>query len=294
MADKGTAITTEFVNCNLCGGDKFSILLRFDRQTVLSPSTTGLDIPSMDVYPSVVRCRKCGLVFVNPRWIFSAGVMPYSEKAEEVYFETTHTKRIFAYNRLIEQIMKRYRLSTLRAIDVGCGDGIMLEVCDRAGVDCDGFEISDALVQQLRNKFGQERIRTGTLELIPEKTYEVVFMINVIEHLSDPKLTLRQIFNILKPGGLILIHAPNMGGLPARMLGARWHQIEPLGHLYYYDRRTLEETLSKVGLQPEGYFHLESTSGIKRAMQEGLEKFHLHIDNGLGVIGKKAGKQVKA
>ena len=114
-----------------------------------------------------------------------------------------------------------------------------------------------------------------------------MFLINVIEHLSDPKFAIQQIFHLLKPGGLVFIHAPNMGGLPAMLRGADWHQIEPLGHLYYFIWKTLGRMMAAVGFISEGGFYLKSASALKSTVQFVLDRLHLHLDNGLGMIARR-------
>jgi 2-polyprenyl-3-methyl-5-hydroxy-6-metoxy-1,4-benzoquinol methylase len=241
----------------------------------------------MDVFPSLVECKNCGLVYINPRWIFLHGVMPYDEEAEGVYFKATTGKRTVAFKQLIAQIKNKYHLPTYHALDIGCGDGLMLELCKLAGIECDGFEVSDSLVRELQSKHGENKIYTGSLDWIPEKNFDVVFLINVIEHLSNPVLTLAQIYRLLKPSGIVFIHAPNYGGLPAKLFGARWHQIEPLGHLYYYNRRTLVATIRQAGYNLAGYFYLKSYSPIKSTIQYLLEILQIHLDNGLGIVAQK-------
>src|SRR5450759_494176 len=149
----------------------------------------------------------------------------------------------------------------------GCGDGLLLEICQQAGIECDGFEISDSLVRKLRSRFGKETIHNGNLEMLPEKTYDIVFLINVIEHLTDPVITLAQIYRILKPGGITFIHAP-------------------LAHLYYFNDRTIEGILRKSGFQPDGNFYLTSKSVLKKTAQQILSFLDIRLDNGLGVIAR--------
>jgi SAM-dependent methyltransferase len=282
-----TGIKIEQVRCNLCGEDNAEVKYRFNRENTLLRSTIDFDLSELDIYPAIVECRSCGLVYVNPRWAFPVGVLPYNIEAEEAYFIMTRGERIIAFTNLIKIIQERYCMPNLRAIDVGCGDGLMLEQCQLAGIDCDGFEISDSLIQKLRAQFATKKIYSGNLSNISEKSYDIVFLINVIEHISDPKLTLTQLFNILKPGGYAFIHAPNIGGLPAIVMGSRWHQIEPLTHLYYYNWKTLKATLKRVGFYSAGDFYLKSDSVVKSAIQIIVNRLHIHLDNGLGIIAQR-------
>ncbi len=278
----------EVTRCNLCGQDDVKRLYRYDQKNLPPATTAGMDLSTMDIFPAIVKCRNCGLVYVNPRWRLPEDVMPYSQRAEQAYFEQTRPARIVAYDHLVKLARRRSPAHPLRFLDVGCGDGLLLERSLQAGLACDGFEVSPALIQALQAKFGAQRIFSGDLGSLPAGTYDCAFLVNVIEHLPDPQLTLQQIQRLLLPGGRVFVHAPNLGGLPARLQGRRWHHVEPLAHLYYFNHDTLAALLSKAGFSPEGDFYLKSDMIVKNLLQWIFNKLGWHVDNGLGVIGRKA------
>lgn len=280
-------IHVEVVRCNLCSADDFRVMYQFNRQSVLSPETVALDISTLDIFPAIVKCRKCGLVYVNPRWMFDEGTMPYTQEAELAYFEQTRPARIIAYDHLVRLAQRSYPRQSLCVLDIGCGDGQLLMRCRLGGIACDGFEVSPTLLQVLQSKFEPQRILSDDLGAIPAGSYDCAFLINVIEHLPDPKLTLDQIFNLLKPGGRVFIHAPNLGGLPARLLGKRWHQIAPLVHLYYFTRAILNEMLTREGFVLDRDFYMKSSSPAKAVFQLVFSKLGWHVDNGLGLVASK-------
>jgi 2-polyprenyl-3-methyl-5-hydroxy-6-metoxy-1,4-benzoquinol methylase len=280
-------IQVEVVRCNLCGADDFRVMYEYDHSSVLTPETAGLEISALDIFPVIVKCRQCDLVYVNPRWTYARGVMPYSQEAEQAYFEQTRLTRIVAYDHLVQLAQRSYPRQSIQALDVGCGDGLLLERCQLAGIDCDGFEVSLPLLHTLQEKFGPQKILSGDLSCITADSYDCVFLINVIEHLPDPRLTLGQIYKLLKPGGCVFVHAPNLGGLPARLSGRRWRQIEPLSHLYYFTNATLRELMQKAGFVYGGNFYMQSSSPVKAVLQQIFNKLGWHADNGLGLIAMR-------
>lgn len=280
-------IRLENVSCAFCGCDKTQEVYKIKiDQTFLRSAAKITQNP--EKFAMVVRCKECGLVYANPRWIFPDGVMPYSEKEEEQYFASTYLQRKIAFTELVRQIPSFSQRTVQKALDIGCGDGVLLDVCMQAGIQCDGLEISESLVRDLREKFGTQVIHNSGLEAIPENEYDAVFLINVIEHLPNPLQILQQIHRILKPGGLVLIHAPNFGGLSAHVLGQSWHQIDPLVHLNYFEYHTLDQMLLKSGLHSINRFYLLSSSPIKRIVQRIFYRLGIFIDNGLGVVGQRA------
>lgn len=73
-------------------------------------------------------------------------------------------------------------------LDYGCGNGILLNDLKRAGFDAYGYD-------KFSDEFGK----------MPEMQFDVVSMVEVIEHLSHPFAEIDEIFNVLKPGGVLYI-----------------------------------------------------------------------------------------
>src|SRR5258708_15250718 len=120
-------------------------------------------------------------------------------------------------------------------------------------------------------------------------SYDVVALINVLEHLPNPQQMLRVVAGLARPGGLVLVHVPNLGGLPGRMAGAHWHQIEPLAHYYYFTARTLSQLLAKCGFQVVGRFSLVVAGKWSGNVQRLAGRFGLYLDRGLGLVARNAG-----
>jgi len=85
--------------------------------------------------------------------------------------------------------------------------------------------------------------------MLPDGVYDVVTLISVLEHVHEPYQVLRAALSRLVPDGVLLVNVPNSAGIPARLYGPRWDQIEPLVHLYYFTARTLSLMLERVGLR---------------------------------------------
>jgi SAM-dependent methyltransferase len=85
--------------------------------------------------------------------------------------------------------------------------------------------------------------------LFPENGFDVVTLIEVIEHLDDPVHALRQAVRWLRPGGLLYLTTPNVHSLNGRLLGPRWSIFCPPEHLTIWSPRGLRTALSRLGLR---------------------------------------------
>ena len=278
----------QYVPCDICGESQPKILFEIEGKSsrALSVLTDGYEV-KLDQVANVVQCQHCGLIYVNPRIHLEAGMLPYSTEDEEAYFQSTYSQRTYACQRLVGQLSNWCGTRPARLLDIGCGDGVLLDACERGGIDFVGTEVSLALVERLRNQYGDRIQYAEEISSLPSESFDVVALINVIEHLEKPGETVAEARRLLKPGGVFLVHAPNMAGLPARLHGKDWHQVQPLVHLYYFTPASLKRLLKKAGLTPIGRFSLLSPSPLKRAVQVLSDRFEIFLDNGLGIAARR-------
>lgn len=72
-------------------------------------------------------------------------------------------------------------------------------------------------------------------------------MIHVIEHVSDPYSTLKEVYRILKPGGIFVMETPRYDTLMFKLLGKRERSLSCDGHIYFFTTSTLEKLATKAG-----------------------------------------------
>ncbi len=129
-------------------------------------------------------------------------------------------------------------------LDLGCGTGLFLECATRWGITCEGLDGSAAAVELSMQRIAPSKIFHSVLGAplpFPSDFYSAVVMNQVIEHL-DPAATvdtLKEIFRILKPGGLFYIASPSAYNKKA------WRE-DPT-HQYLYTPQELQQLLISHG-----------------------------------------------
>ncbi len=279
----------EYVRCALCGEDDTTVKYKLNTQGIRFSRVWINGIKHQVQGPEfLVSCKTCGLVYVNPR-LPRPGIRTYSLEEEMAYFDGTRGARRAAFRDMLQQIPFWMGREARSLLDIGCGDGVLLEAARSKGIECIGTEISETLVRLVRARLGEHAILSGSLDDLRESGFDVVTLINVIEHVEDPSAVFKIAARLLKPDGVLLAHTPNLDGLPARLYGARWYHIEPFNHLYYFTHRTLAQMMQRNGLEPIGLFSLVISKGMKQAVQRLLTKGGICLDNGLGVVGRRVG-----
>lgn len=136
-------------------------------------------------------------------------------------------------------------------LDIGCGWGHALEFFRKQGLECYGIEPCEPAVEYCRKR--GLNVLLGDLDeaKFHEKSFDIVTLFNVLEHLPDPVLALRKIFEILRPGGILVVDVPNEFN-PLQIAGRDLHQtgnwwVAPPAHLNYFNPETLSRLISGLG-----------------------------------------------
>jgi 2-polyprenyl-3-methyl-5-hydroxy-6-metoxy-1,4-benzoquinol methylase len=150
-------------------------------------------------------------------------------------------------------------------LDIGCGWCQSLIYFKKKGYDCYGFDPSkEAVKYGLRNKLNVKHAGIDDIDIFGKKKFDIVTLLNVLEHLISPKEALSKIKNILNKKGLLVIDVPNDFNdfqLAARKLHnlPQWW-VSPPRHLNYFSRDSLVKLLKSIGfkiLDVEASFPLE-------------------------------------
>lgn len=142
-------------------------------------------------------------------------------------------------------------------LDVGCGDGHFLSICQNRGWETYGIEPSRELAEYADKKVGN--IKQGFYDKndYPEKYFDVISMIQVLEHIANPCSFLETAKYHLKTNGIVVIEVPSIYAphvLLYSKLTKYFHAKNPSGvgpdHVNYFSPHSLEMICKKAGLKP--------------------------------------------
>jgi len=240
----------EHVRCNLCGADDAVV-----RYPCTIKQGEGGDWRAFRCtnsgygrHHTIVQCRQCGLVYTDPRPDGHDIIETYQTVEDLLYIEEREG-RVLTFEHHLKPLERLTGSPNGRLLlDVGCYTGVFVEIAAGHGWDAWGVEPSRWAVGQAQAR-GLHVVQ-GTLETadLPQATFDVVTMWDVIEHVTDPLRTLQQAYRLLKPGGLVVVHTIDIESPFARLMGARWPWLMEM-HIYYFSRHTLRAMLEKCGFQ---------------------------------------------
>lgn len=214
----------------------------------------------------VAKCSECGFIYLSER--------PSERALEDMYGKEYYDgaevgyggyeENFLKYNRIFKKLFRR-RARDLepfrgdgRLLEVGCAHGFLLDYLERRGWTTTGVEVSPVAAEYASRRLGLN-VMNCTLEkaALPGDSFDVVLLLDVLEHLHRPYDSLAEIGRILKPGGRLVVQCPWElthweERAEAFIKGMRQCTITPdavPAHLYFFDPRTLDAMLAKAGFR---------------------------------------------
>jgi SAM-dependent methyltransferase len=235
----------EAVTCPICGEAGARRWKDSDVRTALEPGDLAITDRRYGTTLGILECR-CGFRFADPVELPDL-VALYASLDDPAYEEGADARG--AQQRALLARVRRERPGARTLLDVGAASGLLVAEAQARGLDAVGVEPSAALASRAV-AHGLD-VRTGVLPL-PEldgRQFDIVTLVDVVEHVADPVPLLRAARDHVAPDGVMLVVTPDIASVAARALGKRWWHLR-LAHVGYFDRATLTDALTRAGLFP--------------------------------------------
>lgn len=223
------------ITCNLCGSNNPKKLYNKNKFDIL-------------------KCNDCGLIFTN---------FPDNLSIEKIYtgdyFEGGAVDGYANYGSTEAILKKEFtgnfnKLKTLKKqnsnlLELGCAYGFFLDIAKNY-FKCSGIEISEhaaniAISKNLNVKQGDFL----KLQDFVNEQYDIIAMFDLIEHLSDPRNTIKKIHEKLAPEGVIIITTGDVGSVLSKIMKKNWRLLTPPQHLFYFSKKTIRMLLEQNGFK---------------------------------------------
>ncbi len=258
------------IGCDRCGGETFRTLFR-------KASSRGTEY-------QLVSCTHCDLVQVNPQ-PNAAAVAPYYG-AEYFTKRTDRGYDNYFSPELKAQIQKVYRQnlddlgffeyeeelrsdSWLRehlgasaqpalsggdrrpaALDLGCAAGYCVQYLAERGWDSRGVELSAAAAEYGIDELGLDIIVDDFLNCaeLSANRFDLITLWASIEHMHSPRAALARAYELLRPGGRMILSTCRYGVL-AKLRGPEWRFMNVPEHLYFFSLSGLAGLAEEIGFR---------------------------------------------
>lgn len=191
------------------------------------------------------ECSVCGTIHTLPPDLEGEREF-YDHYYDHATFET-HPVVALSLERLVRSAEPFRR--TGRWFDVGFGEGALLEEAGRKGWECYGSEISPAALRHGERRQWRVTDNADADKRFVPQTFDIVTMIELLEHVPEPDQMLEAAARYLRPGGLLYVTTPNARSLNRRLIGLGWSIFCPPEHITIWSARGLRHALARSGFK---------------------------------------------
>lgn len=190
------------------------------------------------------KCSKCGTVFAGKR-LRKEDLVEISKNTIPSMFndpllgKKKEIARTTEAHWQLDLIEKHVKIG--KVFDVGAAGGTFLSVARARGWKITGNEISDACIYVAKNKYSISLHKNFVENEVADGTYDAVVLWNVLEHLYEPLLAFKHIYNMLSSTGVILIKIP----LHTEETIKKYHMLPD--HTHNYTRTSLDTIFTRIG-----------------------------------------------
>jgi len=230
---------------------------KFQLQTYPCPICGGRrnkNLYSIQVF-NIVKCKTCGMTFVNPRIsnekIFDVYRHKYFCRNQDGYndYESTASLRIQTFEKWYIDI-EPYCIRKGFALDIGCAAGYFIDILQDNLWKAEGIELDHQMYGLLIKK--GYSISNDPLEYFnSSRQYDLITMFDVIEHLPKLQKDFAKISSLLSSRGILALSTPNIDSLQHKLFRSRWFQFKPIEHLHYFSPKTIHRLAQDHGLSVE-------------------------------------------
>lgn len=204
---------------------------------------------------NIYKCKNCRLIFVWPTPsveedmiydsnYFSGAVLGFGYVDYDKDKISQKGFLIKLLSKIVSSLPERGNL-----LDVGAATGYFVELASKFGFNSEGIDISSHSVSVGKKK--GLNLSVGTIEKMNyrEGHFDIITMLDVLEHLKNPKLSLNKACFFLRKDGLFVINTPDGSSFWARIFGSKWHSLVPPEHLFIFNKKSLKIILEELGFK---------------------------------------------
>ncbi len=209
----------ETVDCPICTCSTFERYL------------TSFDVKVSKKEFFIVKCKRCGFAYTNPRPDFS----------EINYY---YGPNYYSYKDVPAVNFDSPEKAARKHLDVGCGSGKFLVRKASEGFDSYGVEIDPVTIQKAREKGLKVLHIDEFYEYFPDEYFDLITLNQSLEHIHQLIEMMSELNRILKTcQGRLKINVPNLESYDSELWGRNWRHLDVPRHLYHFTCESITKLL---------------------------------------------------
>jgi len=223
------------------------------------------------------RCTRCASLFLDAQVDATQTRRLYED---ERYFTNPHfgSSRIGGFHGYKDYLADRHHIEAKfagvlehverhvaprRLLDVGAGPGFMVAAASARGWSACGLDLNRWAVDRARDEGLDVRLAALDDAEIEDASFECVTMMDLLEHVSEPRVLVAEAARIVRIGGVLAVLTPDAGSRVSRAMGARWPEVQRAPeHMVLFSVAGLAALLEGHGFEAVGWHSIGKTSSL--------------------------------
>lgn len=266
-------------HCPVCKSENYNNFLVVKDHTVTQESFV------------IVECVECNFKFTNPRptkeeigkYYQSEEYISHSNKSKGLINKAYQIVRYITLQDKLSMVNKLHAKGTL--LDIGCGTGHFIAVCQKDGWKVYGVE-PDPGARKIAESKTHLQIAEDFLKENYIQQFDIISMWHVLEHVHELEAYLIKLKKVLKDDGKLIIAVPNADSYDATHYKENWAAYDVPRHLYHFTSQTIStlfanhgfKLVTKKGMHFDAYYvsmlsekYKNSQNNILNALKEGFD-----------------------
>lgn len=240
-ADGGSADTSR---CDVCGSTHHRLFLDSTLPAVLRSADLKITDTSYGKHPRLLRCKDCGFVYADA--LLQQELIAIYEALVDTDYQAGKENRQLQMASILDRVMPDFEQEG-NVLDIGAGTGLLVREAQDRGWDAIGVEPSHWAARVAAEENGVLVLQG----LFPhpdlgDRKFDLVTLIDVIEHVTQPLELLSQIRPHVTGSGRLVVATPDINSFCARILGSKWWHMRP-AHVCFFDSTSMRKALDHAG-----------------------------------------------
>lgn len=196
-----------------------------------------------------IQCPNCKFIFIPPYERVNVNYENYKNEKiyEEVKKQSLYLK--IARNKLKLSYLKKYLPKDASILDIGSGWGHFVYTCEQLGYTAQGIEMAKDSYTYSIKELGIHAAQGNFLTFnFKGRRFDMITLWDVLEHIDLCDVVISKCYKLLKPGGYIVFHVPQLDSKIAKYYGINWQCIG-LDHVNYFTTKTATHLLNRFGFK---------------------------------------------
>jgi 2-polyprenyl-3-methyl-5-hydroxy-6-metoxy-1,4-benzoquinol methylase len=254
----------KYMPCPICDSGRSESIYPIDK--AYASYHSKIDLSDIDL--GVAHCKDCKHQFIQPVPqipFLKAFYSSYMSKAKDGFYQERKQVEIPGsfcerYGHWLERISALCKGDGGALLDIGTGLGMFLQLAREYGFDVAGVEPNHEAARELRDVYGIPVYNCLLEELETTALYDAVTMWDLLEHLPDPYVAMRQVHHVLRPDGLVVLEIPVRDSFIHWLVKGAYHVsfgrirrplflVQGIHHLQYFSEDSIQGFLAKNGFE---------------------------------------------